>query len=250
VAELGDRYGVQFWAVYVGAADRWELDWLPNEAGEPTGAQIVAAVGADPGVGRYRDSLRVAGEPGAAVRWARAMLEPGAAVILDTETTDLHGAICELAVIDAASGQVLLNTLVNPGRPITDEARWIHGIGDADVADAPAWPQVLPQLLAVTEGRTVLAYNAEYDAGVIAADTARHGLRTGHLGEEGRWACVMDRRSEWARAWRWLPLGGGHRALGDAKVAREVLREMAEAPGHAVRRPAGRRTAARSPARL
>ncbi|HKE99408.1 MAG TPA: 3'-5' exonuclease [Actinomycetes bacterium] len=230
VAELGDRYGVQVWAVYVGGGDRWELDWVPDGAGEPTVAQVGAAIAADPAVARYRGGLRVSSEAGAAVRWARAMLEPGVAVILDTETTDLHGAVCELAVIDAATGEVLLNTLVDPGLPITDEARWIHGIGDADVAGAPAWPQVLPRLLSATRDRTVLAYNAEYDAGVIAADTARHGLDLGHLGEDGRWACVMNRRSDWARAWRWLPLGGGHRALGDTRVAREVLLDMARAP--------------------
>src|SRR4030095_4599713 len=133
-------------------------------------------------------------------------------------------------VIDAATGEVLLNTLVRPGQPIAPEAQWIHGISDADVADAPAGAEVLPRLLDVTRGRTVLAYNAEYDAGVIAADTARVGLDLGHLGDDGRWACVMNRRSDWARAWRWLPLGGGHRALGDSQTAREVLLEMAEAP--------------------
>jgi len=247
VAELGDRYGAQVWAVYVGGGDRWELDWLANEAGEPTVAQVAAAVAADPTVSPYRDSVRVPDEPGATIGWAQAMLKPGAAVIMDTETTDLHGAICELAVIDAATGQVLLNTLVNPGRPITTEASWVHGISDADVASAPTWPQVLPRLLAVTQGRTVLAYNAEYDAGVIAADTARHGLGLGHLGEDGRWACVMNRRSEWARAWRWLPLGGGHRALGDAQVARRVLREMTRPPQPGLRRSAERGTTASFP---
>ncbi len=57
-------------------------------------------------------------------------------MILDIETTDLWGVICELAVIDAHSGEVLIDTLVNPGVPITPEAHWVHGIGDDDVVGA------------------------------------------------------------------------------------------------------------------
>ena len=102
----------------------------------------------------------MATEAGAAIRWARAMRVPGAAVILDTETTDLDGYVVEVAVVDAGTGETLLDSLVNPGCPIQDEARWVHGISDADVADAPHWAEVLPMLLAVTEGRTILAYNA------------------------------------------------------------------------------------------
>jgi hypothetical protein len=230
VAELGDRYGVEVWACYHGGADRWELDWDLTDADEPTLAQVQALVAADLQVAQYHDDLVLTTQSGAATRWARAMLAPGAAVVLDTETTDLPGAVCELAVVDAASGEVLLDTLVNPAVPISPEAQWVHGLTDADVADAPPWPEVLPLLLEVTRDRNVLAYNAEFDYGVIAADTARYGLDLGHLADNSRWGCVMNRRSDWARLRRWLPLGGGHRALGDAQDALQVLRTMAERP--------------------
>ena len=48
-----------------------------------------------------------------AVTWARTMLSPHRAVVIDCETTDLPGAICEVAVVDT-QGRILLNTLVNP----------------------------------------------------------------------------------------------------------------------------------------
>jgi len=159
----------------------------------------------------------VATEAGAAIRWARAMREPGTAVILDFETTDLDGYVVEVAVVDAATGATLLDTLVNPGCPIQPGARAVHGISDADVAGAPPLAEVLPQLLAVTRGRTVLAYNAAFDSGVIARHTRRDGLDPGHLEEDGRWACLMGRRSAWALRYRWLPLGGGHRASATAR---------------------------------
>jgi DNA polymerase III epsilon subunit-like protein len=155
------------------------------------------------------------------------MLQPGAAVVLDTETTDLPGAVCEIAVVNAATEEVLLDTLVNPGCPIEPEAYRVHGISDADVARAPHWPVVLPRLLAATVDRQVLAYNAEFDAGVIRSDSDRYGLDPGHLADVGRWGCVMNRRSDWHRRRRWLPLWGGHRALDDALAALEVLRRLA-----------------------
>lgn len=44
------------------------------------------------------------------------LLEPGIGVILDTETTDLDGRIIEISIIDAATGTVLMNQLINPPR--------------------------------------------------------------------------------------------------------------------------------------
>ncbi|GGM22637.1 exonuclease domain-containing protein [Dactylosporangium sucinum] len=161
------------------------------------------------------------------------MLQPGAAVILDTETSDLFGAVIELAVIDAATGRKRLDTLVNPGpdHPIQDGAHAVHGITDADLADAPTWAQVLPRLKRATKGRTILAYNADYDATVIRADTARVGLAAGHLADDEQWGCVMLRRSDWSRSPRWQRLGGGHRALDDTRAARQVLLEMTAPAG-------------------
>jgi hypothetical protein len=92
-----------------------------------------------------------------------------------------------------------------------------HGITDEEVAEAPPWAQVLPELLAVTAGRSILAYNASFDEGVVARHSVRDGLDLGHLAEDGRWACLMDRRTDWALRRRWLPLSGGHRASTTAR---------------------------------
>lgn len=161
-------------------------------------------------------------------RWARAMLEPGAAVILDTETVDLdtvdhHAPACEVAVIDAYTAEALLNTLIDPKIPISYGAFKHHGISDADVAHAPTWPEVLPEVLRVTAGRKILAYNSDYDFRVICRDSNRYHLDPRHLGDETNWDCVMKRRSEWLGIRRWRPLDGGHRALGDCLSARDIL---------------------------
>lgn len=168
-----------------------------------------------------------------ATRFARRMLEPGRAVVLDTETTSLGGAVCEIAVIDARTGATLLDTLVNPGVPIDRGAFAVHGICDDAVTapGVPTWRTVYKRLLNVTKGRIVLAYNAEYDYRVIAADCRRHRLRRRRLGNAARWADVMMPRCDYERSIRLLPNGGGHRALGDVQQTRLHLLRMAEDRG-------------------
>ena len=77
-------------------------------------------------------------------RWLARTLQHPDTVILDTETVDLGAAVCEIAVIDTA-GQVLLNTLVNPGMEhrINQEAQQIHGITMDELAAAPSTRTVL-----------------------------------------------------------------------------------------------------------
>jgi DNA polymerase III epsilon subunit-like protein len=164
----------------------------------------------------------------AALGWARAMRQPGAAVILDTETTDFHGYVLEVAVIDAATGATLLDTLVNPACPLADDARRVHGITDEQLDGAPQLAQVWPQLLEVTAGRTVIAYNADFDRDTIVRHARRDGLRLRHLGRKRRWSCLMNRRSDWLMTHNWLPLSGaGHRAQADCVAALQVLTAMA-----------------------
>ncbi len=225
IAELGDRYRCEVWAWWNNNAGSWEVDFERVDGG-PTVKEFKAAILAHPYLRQHRESIAVATEAGAALRWARAMREPGAAVILDTETTDLVGYVVEIAVLDAATGEVLLDTLVNPGCPVQPGARWVHGISDEELVDAPPLAQVMPRLLEVTQGRTVLAYNAEFDQGTLARHARRDGLDPRHLADEHRWSCLMNRRSDWLMRHRWLPLGGGHRARGDCEVAAELLAAM------------------------
>ncbi len=225
VAELGDRFGVEVWAWFNNGTGGWEVDFDRHDQA-PTVKVFREAIAAHPYLRAYVDGITVDTEAGAAVRWARAMREPGAAVILDTETTDLVGYVVEVAVLDAATGEVLLDTLVNPGCPVQAGARWVHGISDEELAGAPPLAEVWPQLLEVTAGRTVLAYNADFDFSTVVRHAHRDNLDPSHLAEPDRWSCLMGRRSDWLMRRRWLPLGGGHRARSDCEVAFELLAAM------------------------
>jgi hypothetical protein len=225
IAELGDRYATEVWAWWNNNAGIWEVDFERRDGG-PDVAEFTAAIAGHQHLRVHREAIAVATDAGAAIRWARAMREPGAAVILDTETTDLDGYIVEIAVLDAATGQVLLDTLVSPGCPVEPGARWVHGITDEQLAGAPPLAEVMPRLLEVTAGRTVLAYNAGFDQDTIVRHARRDCLDPVHLADGRRWSCLMARRTDWLMRHRWLPLGGGHRARGDCEAAFELLASM------------------------
>ena len=162
--------------------------------------------------------------------WAAAVLAEGAACIVDVETTGLEGSIVEIAAIDAATGAVLLDTLVDCD-PVEIEpgAHAVHGITAADLIGAPRWPEVFAQLATVTEGRVVLAYNAPFDRGRVLHDCHRAGLDPVHLVEPGRWQCVMVRRCTalgLGPGGR-LRLDGGHRALSDVRATRALVELLA-----------------------
>ncbi|MBQ0905583.1 3'-5' exonuclease [Micromonospora sp. U21] len=192
MAELGDRHGIEVWAWWHRGAGRWEIDWERVD-GAPTPAEVKQAIATHPYLREYRHQIAMCTEAGAAVRWARAMREPGAAVILDSETTGLAGYLVETAVVDACTGEPLLDTLVAPGCEAEPEARWVHGITDDELADAPPLAEVVPKLLQVTAGRTVLAYNAEFDHNTVVRHAGRDGLDPAHLGDIGNWSCLMHR---------------------------------------------------------
>ncbi len=52
----------------------------------------------------------------------------------------------------------------------------VHGLRPADVADAPEFPAVMAPYLARMAGALVIAHNASFDVGVLAATLALYGL--------------------------------------------------------------------------
>jgi hypothetical protein len=181
--------------------------------------------------------------------WAAAVLDDPDTVILDTETTGLEGdaRIVDIAVI-AVSGDVLLDTLVNPGEPIPPEATAIHGITDDQVADAPRFTDILEQLGAVLHGKRCLIYNEPFDVARLQHELTVRYRQAGHHDPETAAAAwlgrvrtedVMIPYSDWYGDWSdywgnyaWQPLyGGDHRAVSDCRAVVERLKEMAGLEG-------------------
>ncbi|MGW5216179.1 3'-5' exonuclease [Streptomyces sp. NPDC004051] len=227
---LADRHGVRVWAWNSPYSGRWELDWERIEEA-PTEETVRRELAADPEAACYAAEIVLCPAWGEITREARELLRPDRAAVVDTETTDLFGRTVEIAVLDVATGKKLLDTLVNPGVPIEDGARWVHGITDEMVADARPFEKILPRLRKVTRGRIICAYGAEYDRTVVLKDVERAGKKPMHLEPEGNWYCLMQAYADWLGVRRWLRLGGGHRAAGDCEAAQQVLIEMSKGRG-------------------
>ncbi len=178
--------------------------------------------------------------------WAREVLADPDTVILDTETTGLHdeARIVDLGVITAA-GDVLMDTLINPGEPIPADATDIHGIMDAQVAMAPSFEVVLDRLAAVLHGRRCVICNQAFDVARLRHELTMHYRQTGHQNPEDavdswlgtvRFEDAMVPYSDWYGDWSeywgnyaWQPLyGGDHRAVSDCRAVAERLWEMAK----------------------
>jgi DNA polymerase-3 subunit epsilon len=102
-------------------------------------------------------------------------------VSIDTETTGRDPAVdrvIEIACIVWHRGEVLARHrwLVNPGRPIAEDAIAVHGITDDAVRDQPPFSAVCHEILAVLEGKIPLAYNADFDRTFLAEEFGRAGV--------------------------------------------------------------------------
>ncbi|HEU0067867.1 MAG TPA: 3'-5' exonuclease [Nitrospiraceae bacterium] len=100
--------------------------------------------------------------------------------IIDFETTGLTPGVdrvVEVAVvrIDAAGDvRLVLDTLVNPMRRVS--ATEIHGITDADVANAPRFADIAGELVSSLNGCIVAAYNVYFDIKFLNAELFSVGI--------------------------------------------------------------------------
>jgi DNA polymerase III epsilon subunit family exonuclease len=126
------------------------------------------------------------------------------------------------------------SAIVNPERSIPLEARRIHNICDADVANAPTIMTVLPQFLEFARGSVLVAHNAIFDMGFLEAEKE---FCWGYV-ELPECFCTMRlSQSIFPTEFRHnldvlcakfsIPLPvGRHRALEDVKLTTEVLRRL------------------------
>jgi DNA polymerase-3 subunit epsilon len=101
--------------------------------------------------------------------------------LIDIEATGLDSAadrIVEIGVVTGRAGAVLerRSWLINPGCPISEESRAVHGITDEMVSDKPAFAAIAAEIAAALTGVIPAAYNASFDRSFIATELERAGI--------------------------------------------------------------------------
>lgn len=163
--------------------------------------------------------------------------------VLDTETTGRDAQtdrIVEIGIVVGIRGEVVkrLNWLINPGIPIPDAAREVHGISDDDVKDAPRFEQIAAEVADALRGVIPAAYNASFDRAFVAAEISRSGLvldaMPSCLRPEIEWVDPLVWARELQKYEKGKKLGevaarlgvaleNAHRASDDAEAALKVL---------------------------
>lgn len=159
-------------------------------------------------------------------------------LILDTETTGIYEPeIVEIGITDS-DGHTVLHRYVRPIHHSSwPEAERIHGIAPADVKNAPTWPELLAEVEALTAGRELVIYNAEFDiaamrsAGGIPNHDAAHCAMLLYARFYGDWHYYHQNFT-----WQKLAAAAhqcdiehpdAHSALADAQVTAAIVRHMA-----------------------
>lgn len=145
--------------------------------------------------------------------------------ILDTETASLRGGVVELAMLHIDTELNVLgefHTRVNPERPIEPGAFAVHGISDADVADAPTLAQI-PELSLVTHA---VAHNYPFDSRMLKGRlNAEASLCTLSLSRQYLKGTANHKLENLKRELG-LPDQKSHSALGDVYTTLDLLRHL------------------------
>lgn len=159
-------------------------------------------------------------------------------VVLDVETTGLSPAyghrVCEVACLRVCGGEEVgrFESLVDPGRSISAGAFRVNRITPEMLAGAPTFDAVAARLLELMDGAALVAHNAPFDLGFLAAELEIAKLPP----PEGP---VVDTLALARRAYSFarnslsavanaleVETGPAHRAMGDAWTTRHVLEQI------------------------
>ena len=163
-------------------------------------------------------------------------------MVCDIEATGLgdRAELLEACVVDQG-GKLVFDEIVNPESPIQKKASDKHGLTRAKVRNKPKFAEVYNRLYEALNGKTVVAYNADYDRRLVEQTCERYDLPA----PDSVWVCAMlayaeligepaKKRPGEYRWWKLAEALAGekiindmpHRARGDAEATRKLVLAM------------------------
>lgn len=185
---------------------------------------------------------RMKSERGKAARLAHTWLSQDP-VFLDTETTGLDAGAQALEIgLVNARGDLVYETRLKPTVSIDQAAAAVHGISEAMLADAPAWPDIAQQLQHHIDQRPLVIFNADFDTRILKQTAAAHNapvswldtltvycamrLSAGYYGPTNRYGTISLASAASQAGLNWS--GRAHSAVADAVMTAGVVRDIAE----------------------
>jgi exodeoxyribonuclease X len=153
-------------------------------------------------------------------------------LVFDTETADKDGGVCEIAIVQIDEACNIVGeheSLIDPERPISDEAGGVHGLRIEDLLDKPTMDEFIEVYgnPFVDDDLVLIAFNAKFDERQVKK----------YLPSKYRVMCALRlARNLWpereshklqtlAYAFR-LGTGPAHRAMGDVVTLVNLLKHM------------------------
>jgi DNA polymerase-3 subunit alpha (Gram-positive type) len=160
--------------------------------------------------------------------------------IFDTETTGLSpksgDRIVEIAAVRFKNKKKIatFETLVNPGRPISEAAFQVNRISEAMLSQAPRIETVLPKFLDFVQGSCLCSYNAGFDLeflnnelNLLGQPSLQDVVTVDILRMARRLLPGLERYALWFVSERLgINITQRHRALADVEMTREVFNRL------------------------
>lgn len=164
-------------------------------------------------------------------------------IVLDLETTGLdpeYDEILQLSIIDARTGDTIINTLLEPEFSVSwPDAQAVHGITPEMVKGKPKLSDLHDQLVTLlNDTKTVIGYNTFFDLGFLEEGLGQH-FSVDVIDVMREFAPVFGERSEYYGNWKWQKLvtaasyyhydwgeGRAHDSLDDCKATLFVYNKM------------------------
>lgn len=163
-------------------------------------------------------------------------------LFLDTETTGLGNTAQALEIgLVNARGETVYHTRLKPTVSIEPRAAAVHGISEAELADAPSWPDVAVQLQQHIGSRPLVIFNMDFDMHILKQTSSAHNdqadwlnalkvyyamrLSAGYYGATNRYGTISLASAAGQAGLSWQ--GQAHSALADAVMTVRVVSDIA-----------------------